>query len=421
MQYVDPRYVQYTEPTLSYWNICKMIEALLHHCEKHNITIWAEFGTLIGLKRHGQSIIPWDYDGDFGIFLENKERFLETFAQEKPSDIVLDIGYYNDTGCMALRVDGNDVDIVDIIFYENKENVIDSMQNDTTKKDYPSNDGYCYFKEDFYPLTKTLMLGHLVYCPNKWEKILAVHYENWTEYPIQFQNYILPKFLASPFKEIECITVENFDQLRKLVETKNTPFIIKKTNFLDCSLEQFEKLINNQQNNIFGYGSSITWNVQESNAKTVWDKFLSKNLEFNIVDSPTDDKSIVPLDWNTYVENKLGEKYNYALTWIMTNKPKITHFHIDPDYAGGYMKLLEGEKIWWCIAPNDYHYLLDKGHSVSTLAELEIHKLMQLEKSYLFGKIHIDTITDGDLLWFPIDTLHKVITTRDSYGFGGYL
>lgn len=418
----------------SYWNLIKLTEILLHHCEKNQIIVWAEFGSLLGLKRHGQSIIPWDYDGDFGMMVTDKKRFLESFIQETKEEIVTDINYYNDEGCLAFFLKEYPDDIIDIIFYEETEDIINSLQNNVTKETYPSNDNYSYQKNDFYPLSKELMLGHFVYVPHNWEKILVINYDNWKEYPTEFQNFINAKFLKSPFRSLPEYIINDFNELKKLVETSTEPFILSNTSLLSSDQGTFEKLISNQTNNIYGYQSSISWTFLEEPAGKVWSDFLKGNLTYNVVDSPIDDKSILPDDWNAYVKNKfnncnvnkdenksVGDPYQLSLCWVMTNSPKITHFHTDPEYAGGYMKLLSGEKIWWCISPEDYNYLCSKGHSVNSMAKLSICELMQLENNYLFGKIYVNVITNEDLIWFPINTLHKVITTQDSYGFGGYL
>lgn len=408
-------------PQQSYWNISKLAESLLHHCEKHQIVVWAEFGTLIGLKRHGGAVIPWDYDGDFGMFVQDKQRFLETYSKEKEEDIVLNIDYYHDDGCLALHLSNNENDIVDLVFYQELDTVIDSQQNDATKLEYPSNDGYCYKKEEFYPLSKKIFLGHTVYIPNQWEKILAVHYENWRKYPLEFQNYIIPKFLDPPFKLIPRIHVDNFDDLRKIVQHTQVPVILPETKLLSCSDSQYERIVESQTSNIYGYKSSITWNKTEESALSVWQKYLENKLDFNIVDSPIDNKSILSPEWTKYAREKLSDMFEFSLTWVLTNCPKVTHFHVDPEYAGGFMKLLVGEKIWWCVTPVDYQYMLERGHTVESMALLKFHEIIELENCYLFGKIYVDIIKDGDLIWFPINTLHKVITTKHSHGFGGYL
>ena len=408
------------KPTKTYWTLFKLAEELLSTCEKHNIVVWAEFGSLIGLQRHA-GLIPWDYDGDFGMFVSDKNKFLKALTAEKSDDIIIDIDYYHDDGCLALRLADNSIDVVDLIFYDDTETGVDSVQNDKTKADYPSNDGYCYKLDDFYPLKKTLFLGHQVRVPNNIDNALKVHYTNWREIPSQFENYITSKYLQWAIKPILVCQANNFAHLKELVEKLDCPMILRKTAFLDCPIDKYAAMIENQKTEIFGYDSSITWTTSQTNAKQIWHKYITNNLKFNIIDSPTDDKSLLLTEWNEYVKNKLADNYQFALTWVLTNSPKTTHFHIDPGFAGGFMKLLQGEKIWWCIKPTDYQYLLNKGHTVKTLTKMPMHQIIQLEDNYLFGKIYADVIKDHDLIWFPINTLHKVITINNSYGFGGYL
>ena len=416
-------YYKHNNPVQSYINISTIIETLLAHCEKHNIKIWAEYGTLIGWDRHN-GVIPWDYDGDFGILVEDKDRLIKTFKDEHSSFYNMDIGYYNDNGCLAVLLNGNDNDLVDIIFFQDLGDRIDSLQSVVTKKEYPCNYDYCYQKEDLFPLKKTLFLGHNMYIPNNWKKVLEITYKDWKMYPNEFSEFIDPKYCSSAFKNIQELNIDNFKELVTAVENLKEPFILRKTKFLDYNFDNFEKLINKQKE-IYGYKSSITWDFNTINGTDIWNSFKNNTLKINIVDSPTiiddDDVQVLDPEWKDYARNKLKENNHFALTWILTNSPKITHFHTDPEFAGGYMKLLEGEKIWWCIKGEDLDYLVSKGNSFESLRELPLFEILKLENFYLWGKIFVNRLEDGDFLWFPLRCLHKVTTLRNSYGFGGYL
>lgn len=405
--------------TTTYWNICKLTEALLSHCEKHNIQCWIEFGSLIGLKRHN-GVIPWDYDGDYGMWVQDKDKFISTFKSEI-TNIVCNVDYYRDVGCLALHFDGNEDDIVDVVFYVDVDYGIDSTMGRAIKDEYPANDDYCYKKEDFYPLRRDIFLGHTVYIPNKWESVLNIHYTEpkWDSYPSEYQKLPL-KFLNSPTRTLARYYPKTFAELVNLVENAKEPLLLPKTAFLTC--DTIDVVVEDQINPIYGYTSSITWEEEKLSAKDLITQYRERRLQFNVVDSPVDNKDIVlSTQWKNYALDKLRDQYKFALTWVATNAYKTTHFHTDPEYAGGYMKLFEGEKIWWLVAPEDFNYLLSKGYTVEKLAKYTLSEMLELEDCYLFGKIYVDILSSEDMIWFPINTLHKVFTTRDSFGFGGYL
>lgn len=413
------KYRMLNTPPTSYQNISRLTSLLLAHCEKHNITVWLEYGSLLGWRR-SKNVIIWDYDGDVGVYMKDKARLLATFAAEKTGPYLLDEAYYSDDGCLALRYDDNENDCIDVIFYCDEEGTVNSKQSAEILSKYPCNYNYCYPGEWFYPLREDTFLGHRVYIPAQPEKILEVTYGDWQEYPAKYKDYIDEAFLQPPVRPLPEIKTSSYEELFKLLELKKEPFIIRKTALFHVEHEDYETLIKSEEK-IKGYHSSLDWNFDLQKGADVWQKFQEGRLDINIVDSPISDTEWVPTVLKEYFDNKLGEKKEYGVCWILTNRPKITHFHTDPKYAGGYMKLMKGGKIWWCIVEQDLQYLMAKGHSVESVAELDLCDILCLEDYYLWGKIYVSKIEDGDFLWFPIDCLHKVITTEDSHGIGGYL
>lgn len=407
----------------TYWSLSQIVEQLLDHCQRHNIVLWPEFGTLIGVLRHC-GVVPWDYDGDFALFSESKQKLIDTWNSENYVDFELDMNYYNDAGSGVAKLKGNEQDIVDLVFYAEKGDIFESLQTPENLIRYPAVDAYRYAKDEILPLTTTTFLGRRVYLPARPLPILQRHYGAWQEYPEEFAaEWRLSRFALPHVRPLPRKVVTSVEELIELIEQKpETPFILHQTELLSCTEDQFQRLVDQQKELIYGYSSSTTWEWNDLRAEEVYESWKNKQLSLNIVDSPLDAKEeVLPAKWQTYIQNKVGDKYSLALCWVFTNAPKVTHFHTDPKIAGGFMRLLRGEKIWWMVAPKDFEYLESRGHTVESLAKKNLVEMLQLENSYLFGKIFVDTIRGGDFLWFPIDTLHKVFTTEDSLGFGGYL
>lgn len=65
-----------------------IIEELAEVCEKHDIKLILQGGTLLGHVRH-DGFIPWDDDVDFGMLREDYERFIEIFDEELSDRFIL--------------------------------------------------------------------------------------------------------------------------------------------------------------------------------------------------------------------------------------------------------------------------------------------------------------------------------------------
>ena len=66
----------------------RLLDELKKICDRHNLTYWLNFGTLLGALRY-KSYIPWDDDIDVSMMMPDYKKFLEIAEKELPKDIFL--------------------------------------------------------------------------------------------------------------------------------------------------------------------------------------------------------------------------------------------------------------------------------------------------------------------------------------------
>ena len=74
----------------------EILKDVVEVCEKHKITYWLSYGTLLGAVRH-QGFIPWDNDIDIEMPVEDYKQFLKIAPVELPKDLFLQT-YFSDPG-----------------------------------------------------------------------------------------------------------------------------------------------------------------------------------------------------------------------------------------------------------------------------------------------------------------------------------
>ena len=63
-------------------DMCQLLlDFIVNVCEKHKISYWLDFGTLLGAVRHN-GFIPWDDDIDLGMMRKDYDYFLEVIEEE---------------------------------------------------------------------------------------------------------------------------------------------------------------------------------------------------------------------------------------------------------------------------------------------------------------------------------------------------
>ena len=316
----------------NFWDTLSIIECILNHCQKHRIIVWPLYSTYNLINNRLFDITNQEIN--FGIYIEDRNKFIDTFKKKSGKSVVLNTDYYDNIN-MAVYQALNSSNIVNIIIYDkfgsNNKKIISNItdnnitDNNTTDNNTTNYDTFCY------PLETKLFLGQLYYVPTSWSPLININQNIST----------ISKFtLSKPILQLKY-----YDFSREIPETFNVPLIIENS------------------------------------------------------------------------DNKHDFNCNLGLNMI----PRTAHFRVDLYCSNNFIKLSKGNAVWWCVAPEDYAYLQQKGHTLYTLVKLKFSEIIRLESNYLFGKIYSGIVQYGDTIWFPKNTLYKMINIDKSYKFGDYL
>ena len=86
----------------------KLLQKLLSVCEKYNLKIWADGGTLLGTVRH-KGYIPWDDDIDMVMLRDDYDKLLQIASKEFTHPYFFQCAYTEKIyprGHSQLRMDG---------------------------------------------------------------------------------------------------------------------------------------------------------------------------------------------------------------------------------------------------------------------------------------------------------------------------
>ena len=168
--------------TKKIWDIqLKLVQKLLQVCNKHDLKVWADSGTLIGAVRD-KGFIPWDDDIDM-IMMRDDYNKLISFADEFEKPYFLQCAYTDKgyaRGHIQLRYQGTTAILpADINKRFDQSIFIDVFVYDAVPKDYHKRTLYARNVE----FLRSLAWGALYppYPTRHWKKFLA----NWFAFALK--------------------------------------------------------------------------------------------------------------------------------------------------------------------------------------------------------------------------------------------
>jgi len=112
-----------TEDRKQLWVIeMDIAKKLLEVCDKHNLRIWADGGTLLGTVRH-RAFIPWDDDMDFTMLREDYDKFVEIGPAEFSYPYFFQSFYTDNANGTHVKIRRSDTAMIESDFqYRTKHN-----------------------------------------------------------------------------------------------------------------------------------------------------------------------------------------------------------------------------------------------------------------------------------------------------------
>ena len=130
-----------------------LLKKLLEVCEKNNLRIWADGGTLLGaVREHGY--IPWDDDIDMAMLREDYDKLVEIAPKEFDHPYFFQCAYtekYYPRGHAQLRMDGTTAILPDPLFVNTHQGVfIDIFPYDDIPNKQDDIDKLCVERQKLY-------------------------------------------------------------------------------------------------------------------------------------------------------------------------------------------------------------------------------------------------------------------------------
>lgn len=193
------------------------------------------------------------------------------------------------------------------------------------------------------------------------------------------------------------------------------PFLVPECREFGLDAAGFRGLLAREEAALFGYHyfRDTEYETRYEAPLTALRRLEEDTLDFVIVDSPVrEPASVLPAVLQRRAPTD-EEGREYACCFVLTGPGRTTPFHADPEFGGGFMHLLAGEKLWWLVDPADA--------PTEALVDRSMHAVLTQDDRRLWGKVQVGLLRGGGFLYFPPLWSHRVRTFVRSYGLGGYV
>jgi hypothetical protein len=406
-----------------------LFEELATHCFTAGIPFVVDSGTLLGCIRH-YGIIPWDDDGDLALLAPDYRRLCEQFVDTPTMRLARDYWSEPDGACAILPGGGEEDIAIDLVAYDadGRTRMTEGLQAaypiDCYKEASASESShrYDFGAEDLAHPALFPFFSGLVQAPRDWQARLMRQYDD-LEVPAERRAFAESAF---PFPALTppVVPVAEFASLEEgLAKTGGSvPFLVPRCSDFAIDAARFAALLARETELLHGHARLADGSYEDRSAKPseAFARFRAGTLGMLVSDSPISNAEDVFPDFLRRRQLR-GEGDYYARCWVLGSAPSITDFHVDPDFGGGFMHLVEGEKFWWFIDPADAPIeTLESSLPFAKAGGGSIADLLTRDDFRLWGKIRVAHHKAGGCVYFPPNWSHRVFTYRDAFGVGGY-
>ncbi len=213
---------------------------------------------------------------------------------------------------------------------------------------------------------------------------------------------------------------------------RGLPFVVRDaTPLFPCTLASLQEFALGDHTPLWGYdratGAQVTTTTAEVTAAYLAAATGAGDLTLSVLDAP------VPLPPALLPSPGCPLTDGVGVALVVSPNPNRTKLHVDPaEYGGGWMFLLEGRKQWLLVAHRHLERLVVAGPDPQApvdLADAEAELLPRLIDAVVADRaeglpgpgVWEAVVGPGSLLYFPLGTAHKVLTSAPSFGLGGYM